>query len=95
VLQVCSFPVGGGLLALCLPRLKGALFSFLQGKRDEQENHVDLMKGKIDSDTGREMITRDLQQWNRCLAICVVTSVCTALRYAEKPRWMVSGSCTA
>jgi len=58
VLQVCSFPVGGGLLALCLPRLKGALFSFLQGKRDEQENHVDLMKGKIDSDTGREMITR-------------------------------------
>ncbi|CAG9932085.1 protein of unknown function [Candidatus Nitrotoga arctica] len=32
--------------------------SFLQGKRDEQENHVERMKVKIDTDTGREMITR-------------------------------------
>ncbi len=32
--------------------------SFLQGKRDASENHVDRMKKKIDSDTGREMITR-------------------------------------
>ena len=32
--------------------------SFLQGKRDEQEDHTDRMKQKIDSDTGREMITR-------------------------------------
>ena len=32
--------------------------SFLQGKRDPQENHVERMKQKIDSDTGREMITR-------------------------------------
>jgi len=32
--------------------------SFLQGKRDEQENHVERMKKKIDSDTGRLMITR-------------------------------------
>lgn len=32
--------------------------SFLQGKRDTRENHVDLMKVKIDSDAGREMITR-------------------------------------
>ena len=32
--------------------------SFLQGKRDEQENYTDRMKQKIDSDTGREMIAR-------------------------------------
>jgi hypothetical protein len=32
--------------------------AFLQGKRDEQENHVEQMKKKIDSDTGRLMITR-------------------------------------
>jgi transposase len=32
--------------------------SFLQGKRDVQENHVERMKKKIDSDVGREMITR-------------------------------------
>jgi transposase len=32
--------------------------SFLQGKRDAQENHVGLMKVKIDSEAGREMITR-------------------------------------
>ena len=32
--------------------------AFLQGKRDEQENHVERMKVKIDTDTGREMITR-------------------------------------
>jgi hypothetical protein len=32
--------------------------SFFQGKRDVEENHVDRMKVKIDSDTGREMITR-------------------------------------
>jgi len=32
--------------------------SFLQGKRDTQENYVGRMKVKIDSDTGREMITR-------------------------------------
>ena len=32
--------------------------SFLQGKRDAKENYVDLMKVKIDSETGREMITR-------------------------------------
>ena len=32
--------------------------SFLQGKRDTQENHTDQMKVKIDSETGREMITR-------------------------------------
>lgn len=32
--------------------------SFLQGKRDEQENHIEQMKKKIDSDVGREMITR-------------------------------------
>ena len=29
-----------------------------QGKRDIEENHVDRMKVKIDSVTGREMITR-------------------------------------
>jgi len=32
--------------------------TFLQGKRDPQENHVERMKVKIDSDKGREMITR-------------------------------------
>ena len=32
--------------------------TFLQGKRNEGENHVELMKQKIDSDKGREMITR-------------------------------------
>jgi transposase len=32
--------------------------TFLQGKRDTKENHVERMKHKIDSDTGREMITR-------------------------------------
>ena len=32
--------------------------SFLQGKRDTRENHIELMKAKIDSDAGREMITR-------------------------------------
>ena len=32
--------------------------AFLQGKRDAQENHIERMKQKIDSDTGREMITR-------------------------------------
>jgi hypothetical protein len=32
--------------------------SFLQGKRDASENHVERMKMKIDSDAGREMITR-------------------------------------
>ena len=30
----------------------------MQGKRDASENHVERMKKKIDSDTGREMITR-------------------------------------
>ena len=32
--------------------------AFFQGKRDTAENHIDLMKAKIDSDAGREMITR-------------------------------------
>lgn len=32
--------------------------SFFQGKRDPQENQMDQMKAKIDSDTGRKMITR-------------------------------------
>jgi transposase len=32
--------------------------SFFRGKRDVQENHLDLMKVKIDSDTGRQMIAR-------------------------------------
>ena len=32
--------------------------SFFQGKRDASENHVERMKKKIDSATGREMITR-------------------------------------
>lgn len=32
--------------------------AFFQGKRDTTENHLDLMKAKIDSDTGRKMITR-------------------------------------
>lgn len=32
--------------------------SFFQGKRDPQDNPVDRMKVKIDSDTGRQMITR-------------------------------------
>jgi transposase len=32
--------------------------SFLRGKRDTSDNHVELMKKKIDSDAGREMITR-------------------------------------
>ena len=32
--------------------------TFLQGKRDAGENHVARMKVKIDSDKGREMITR-------------------------------------
>jgi len=30
----------------------------LQGKRDPEENHVERMKVKIDSDLGKEMITR-------------------------------------
>ena len=30
----------------------------MRGKRDAQKNHVGLMKVKIDSDTGQEMITR-------------------------------------
>ena len=32
--------------------------SFFQGRRDPQDNHVDLMKLKIDSAVGKEMITR-------------------------------------
>jgi transposase len=32
--------------------------TFLHGKRDVQDNHVERMKQKIDSETGREMITR-------------------------------------
>jgi hypothetical protein len=32
--------------------------TFLQGKRDASENHVERMKVKIDSDKGRELITR-------------------------------------
>ena len=32
--------------------------SFFQGKRDVAENHIHRMKVKIDSDAGREMITR-------------------------------------
>jgi hypothetical protein len=32
--------------------------AFFQGTRDTTENHLDLMKAKIDSDTGRKMITR-------------------------------------
>ena len=32
--------------------------TFLQGKRDASDNHIEMMKQKIDSDTGREMITR-------------------------------------
>ena len=32
--------------------------SFFQGKRDQRENHIDRMKAKIDSASGREMITR-------------------------------------
>jgi len=32
--------------------------SFFQGKRDPKENHIDRMKVKIDSDLGKEMITR-------------------------------------
>jgi len=32
--------------------------TFLQGKRDAEENHVAFMKVKIDSVTGKEMITR-------------------------------------
>lgn len=32
--------------------------AFLQGKRDKAANHIDRMKVKIDSETGREMITR-------------------------------------
>lgn len=32
--------------------------SFFQGKRDAKENHIDRMKVKIDSETGKEMITR-------------------------------------
>ncbi len=32
--------------------------SYLQGKRDAGENHVGLMKVKIDSEKGRQMITR-------------------------------------
>jgi hypothetical protein len=32
--------------------------SFFQGRRDVQENHAEWMKVKIDSDLGREMITR-------------------------------------
>lgn len=32
--------------------------AFLQGKRNPEENHLDRMKEKIDSDLGREMITR-------------------------------------
>jgi len=32
--------------------------AFFQGKRDPKENHLDKMKVKIDSDLGKEMITR-------------------------------------
>ncbi|MFZ1548688.1 MAG: transposase [Candidatus Nitrotoga sp.] len=32
--------------------------TFLQGMRDAQENYIELMKSKIDSETGKEMITR-------------------------------------
>ena len=32
--------------------------TFLQGKRNIEENHVEMMKQKIDSDKGKEMITR-------------------------------------
>jgi len=32
--------------------------SFLQGKRDPEASHVERMKVKIDSDLGKEMITR-------------------------------------
>jgi transposase len=32
--------------------------SFFVGKRDARDNHIDRMKAKIDSDTGRAMITR-------------------------------------
>ena len=32
--------------------------AFFQGKRDKADNHIDRMKVKIDSDVGREMITR-------------------------------------
>ena len=32
--------------------------AFFQGKRDPKENHLDKMKQKIDSDLGKEMITR-------------------------------------
>jgi len=32
--------------------------AFFQGKRDSRENHLDKMKVKVDSDLGKEMITR-------------------------------------
>lgn len=32
--------------------------SFFRGKRDPEEDHLDKMKVKIDSDLGKEMITR-------------------------------------
>ena len=32
--------------------------AFFQGKRDPENNHLDKMKGKIDSERGKEMITR-------------------------------------
>lgn len=32
--------------------------SFFRGKRDPEEGHLDKMKAKIDSDLGKEMITR-------------------------------------
>ena len=32
--------------------------SFFQGKRDTQDSLADLMKAKIDSEIGKEMITR-------------------------------------
>jgi len=39
-------------------KIQARQVSFLQGKRDASENHVERMKKKIDSDTGREVITR-------------------------------------
>nr|WP_239237489.1 transposase [Candidatus Nitrotoga sp. BS] len=69
--------------------------SFLQGKRDIQENHTDRMKVIMDSKIGREMITR---------RFAIVEPVFGNLRDNKrlhrftlrgKPRWMGSGNFTA
>ena len=69
--------------------------SFLQDKRDIQENHTDRMKVKIDSETCREMITRRFATVEPVFANLRGNKRLHRFRCAEKPRWMGSGNYTA